>query len=384
VSGRGLPPAPAAIDLAAIRHQLATWPAGLPVAPAWAHPALHWDAGALSVVAAPTSAGKTTFLAWQILDWLQLGIGAPGRILIWSAETPAPLFMARLIGMLAGQPMTAVAEQERRGLLAPEVLHAWSDAAGWADRLIVLDDTGDASALALADTARALAAEPAGLTAVIIDYLQELPMVHPDHPDADRYARSREAEVGAVARCLRQLAAELQVPVIAAAQFNRTIGQKTEFVPDLLQLRESGRIEQNAAMVLGLRNAAMSGAPDAPPPGRDWTKLGGDRLAYHAYDELATARLGAQMGVREQYGPQERVLAEVFVLKNRWRGHVGIVVPVALEPASGRWLRLAARYVPPAAGSSGQRGPGSANARARAFALVGGQGAQTTEEDTGA
>ena len=373
MSGGGLSPAP--VDLRAVRRQLAAWPAGLPMADAWAHPALHWDAGSLSIVAAPTSAGKTTFLSWQVLEWLQQrSDGGTGRILIWSSETPAPLYVARLVGMLAGRPMLAVAAQERRGLLEPEVSHAWSDATVWADRLVVLDDSGDvASAGALADAARTLAAEPGGLAAVVVDYLQELPMVHPDHPDADRYARSREAEVGAVARCLRQLASELAVPVIAAAQFNRTIGKTTEFVPDLQQLRESGRIEQNASLVLGLRNAQMSGAPKAPAPGRDWAKLRGDRLAYSAYNGLTAARLGAQVGVREQFGP-ERTLAEVFVLKNRWRGHVGTVVPVALEPPSGRWLRLAARYVPPVTGS--KRG----SSADRALALVGSGRAQDDEE----
>lgn len=369
MSAGGFLPAPASVDLGAIRRRLASWPPGLPMAPAWAHPALHWDAGSLSIVAAPTSAGKTTFLTWQVLEWLQRSYGGEGRILVWSSETPAPLFVARLVGMLAGRPMLEVAALERRGLLEPEVAHAWSDACAWAERLIVLDDTGDASALGLADTARALAEQPEGLTAVVADYIQELPMVHPDHPDADHYARSREAEVGAVARCLRRLAAELELPVIAAAQFNRTIGKTTEFVPDLQQLRESGRIEQNASLVIGLRNAQMSGAPEAPAPGRDWEKVrNSDRLAYSAYDgngSLAAARLGAQMGVREQFGP-ERTLAEVFVLKNRWRGYVGTVVPVALEPPSGRWFRLAARYVP-TAGGTGKRGAD------RALALVGGR-----------
>jgi len=364
--------APTALSVSAIRAALAHWPSGLPMAAAWAHPALNWDAGSLSIVAAPTSAGKTTFLAWQILEWLERGVGAPGRVLVFSSETPAPLYAARLVGMLAGQSMLAVADQERRGLLAPEVLRAWSAASRWADRLVLIDDAGDAaSAAGLADAARALAAEPEGLAAVVVDYLQELPLLPPDHPDAD--ARSREAEVGAVARSLRRLAAELQVPIVVACQLNRQIGRHNEFVPDLLQLRESGRIEQNAALVLGLRNAVMSGAPESPPPARGWVRTRGGDLAYQASAAgLADARLGAQMGVREQYG-SGRVLAELFVLKNRWRGHVGTVMPVALEPPTGRWLRLAARYVPPSTAKS----PGAGQ---RALALVGGVGDKRTAE----
>jgi len=162
--------APTALSVSAIRAALAHWPSGLPMAAAWAHPALNWDAGSLSIVAAPTSAGKTTFLAWQILEWLERGVGAPGRVLVFSSETPAPLYAARLVGMLAGQSMLAVADQERRGLLAPEVLRAWSAASRWADRLVLIDDAGDAaSAAGLADAARALAAEPEGLAAVVVD-----------------------------------------------------------------------------------------------------------------------------------------------------------------------------------------------------------------------
>jgi len=111
----------------------------------------------------------------------------------------------------------------------------------------------------------------------------------------------------------------------------------------------------------------MSGAPESPPPARGWGRARGGDLAYQASAAgLADARLGAQMGVREQYGAG-RVLAEIFVLKSRWRGHVGAVIPVALEPATGRWMRLAARYVPPAAAKS----PGAGQ---RGLALVGGVG----------
>lgn len=374
----GTPPLPATLDLPVVRASLAASPAGLPVHPAWRQPYVHWDAGALSVIAAPTSAGKTTMLVAQVAEWLRTGAGGDGRLLIFSCETPAPKLAAKVVGLLAGRSAWQVIHQERTGRLTSDVADAWAQLASWAGRLVIVDS--DTDSLALADHARRLADQSGGLAAVVVDYIQELPAVPVDHPDADRFMRSREVEVGTVARRLRDIAIELQVPVVAAAQFNRTVNRAGDFVPDLLQLRESARIEQAASLVLGIRNSAMSGAAEAPAsPPVGWAPAG--NAAYQVFDRmtpLAAAAFGAQIRVRELHGP-DAVLTECFILKNREYGHVWSVLPFAVDFATGQMSPLEGRYVPHAGIiSDGKRRKGGG--ADRAFALFGDRVAQSDEE----
>jgi replicative DNA helicase len=89
------------------------------------------------------------------------------------------------------------------------------------------------------------------LRAVFVDYLQ---LVRP----ADAKA-SREEQVGGIARGLKALAKELQVPVVALAQLNREVEHRKGERPRLSDLRESGALEQHADTVILLHQDA-----DAP------------------------------------------------------------------------------------------------------------------------
>ena len=189
----------------------------------------------------------------------------------------------------------------------------------------------------------------------MVDYIQKLPAVPDRHPDAGKFARSRELEVGAVATRLRQFGVQSGTPVLAAAQFNRTIGKHSDYVPDLQQLRESGRIEQNATLVLGLGNSVMSGATLSA------SSNGGvaPEKTYSAWDakELEDNRQGAMLSVRHEHhtAADDWTLVEAFVLKNRYHGGVGTVIPFALQPACGRCEPIQARAT--VGGGSGGRKP---------------------------
>lgn len=348
---------PNPVDVAAIRQALQAWPEGLPMAAAWAHPRLQWDAGTLSVVAAPTSAGKTTFLLWQILEWLTQHDTPP--ILLWSCEMDKPHLVARMIGMLSDRSMWDVVDQERRGMLDPEAYQAWEQFTAQAHRLVIVDEPTNAATLFRQSTQ--LAQQSPGLAAVVVDYLQELPPYDPFDHKAQRLTGSRELEVGLTAVILRELARRLQIPVIAAAQLNRQVNRTSEYVPDLLQIRESGRIEQNAALVIGIRNETMSGAEPPDSSIAKWPKTTDTSYTtYEGADQLRRNRLGAQMAVRDQAG-DDAILMELFVLKNRMRGGVGAVIPVAYLPESGAFTRLTERFDPP--GSQAKPKSGSIGAR---------------------
>src|SRR5690606_3686591 len=81
-----------------------------------------------------------------------------------------------------------------------------------------------------------------GLDLVIVDYLQLL------HGSGRNDTRANE--VGAISRGLKELARELGVPVMAAAQLSRAVETRTPHIPMLSDLRESGSIEQDADIVM--------------------------------------------------------------------------------------------------------------------------------------
>jgi replicative DNA helicase len=85
---------------------------------------------------------------------------------------------------------------------------------------------------------------------VVVDYLQLL-------RDEEGDGRSRERNVSAAARTLKALAQELQVPVLALAQFNRNLDGRGDKRPTITDLRDSGDLENTADSVIGLYRDEM-------------------------------------------------------------------------------------------------------------------------------
>lgn len=108
---------------------------------------------------------------------------------------------------------------------------------------LYIDDTPSLSILELQTKARRLVAEK-GVRMIIIDYLQLM------NASGMRFG-SREQEVSMISRSLKQLAKELNIPIIALSQLNRSVESRTNDNkrPQLSDLRESGAIEQDADMV---------------------------------------------------------------------------------------------------------------------------------------
>jgi replicative DNA helicase len=104
-----------------------------------------------------------------------------------------------------------------------------------------IDDTPALSPGELRTRCRRLAREH-GLGLVVVDYLQ-LMQVHGSK-------ENRATEISEISRSLKALAKELQVPVVALSQLNRSLEQRTDKRPVMSDLRESGAIEQDADVIM--------------------------------------------------------------------------------------------------------------------------------------
>jgi len=322
---------PADCDMDDIWDEIATVRDGLPVLSAIsAKSALKKWENDLNLIAAPTSAGKTSVTVAQILEWLP---DIKGKILFWSGETPKRNAWAKLIANLAGESMGDVFSAAKKNSLPQAIYDSRETLRALTHKLVVIDEP--ISALGLLSMAEAIAQSDEGLAAIVIDYIQEIDAVPEGHPSFDRLKRNRDLEIGWIARKLHQIAKNFEIPVLATAQFNRTIGSKTGYIPDLLQLRESGRLEQSAAIVVGLRNEVMSGAKCPDGQTNTAPALSGTYTTFDGVAELDKSASGAMLAVRAEH-PEGWILEEAFVLKNRYQGGVGVVVPFAMNPASGR------------------------------------------------
>ena len=106
---------------------------------------------------------------------------------------------------------------------------------------IYIDDTGSIALSDLRGKCRRLATEH-GLDLIVIDYLQLM--------RGSKNAQGREQEISEISRGLKALAKELNVPVIALSQLNRSLESRPDKRPVLSDLRESGAIEQDADIIM--------------------------------------------------------------------------------------------------------------------------------------
>jgi len=111
-----------------------------------------------------------------------------------------------------------------------------------ADSKLYIDDTSGITIGEIRSKCRRLAASEDGLAAVFIDYLQLI-------SGTSKYAGNRQQEISEISRALKMMAMELEIPVIALAQLSRRVEDREDKRPLLMDLRESGAIEQDADIV---------------------------------------------------------------------------------------------------------------------------------------
>ena len=130
----------------------------------------------------------------------------------------------------------------RRGYLQSSDWMELTQAAGdLSESPIYIDDTPALSVLEMRAKARRLKSErDVGL--IVVDYLQLM--------RGRAGLERREQEISEISRSLKALAKELELPIIALSQLNRRVEERSDKIPQLSDLRESGAIEQDADVIL--------------------------------------------------------------------------------------------------------------------------------------
>ncbi|MBI5123380.1 replicative DNA helicase [Candidatus Roizmanbacteria bacterium] len=191
----------------------------------------------LVILAARPGQGKTA-LTLNIAQ--HVGVKEKKPIGIFSLEMSKEELVDRL---LVGQA-DVDAWKLKTGKLTEDDFSKISDAMGeLAEAPIFIDDTPGLSLTEMRSKARRLQLEH-NLSLLIVDYLQ---LVNPG-----RNYESRVQEVSAVSQALKNLARELNIPVLSAAQLSRAVEQRNDKKPQLSDLRDSGAIEQDADVVMFL------------------------------------------------------------------------------------------------------------------------------------
>ncbi|MDO8743010.1 MAG: replicative DNA helicase [Candidatus Azambacteria bacterium] len=193
----------------------------------------------LIILAARPSLGKTS-LALDIARHAAVNEKVP--VGIFSLEMSKQQLIERLIAAEASVDLWRL----RTGQLSDEGKDNDFDKIGKAlDRLslapIYIDDAASPNALQIRTMARRLQSEK-GLELLIIDYLQLM--------QGSGRIENRTQEVSEISRSLKNLARELNIPVIAVSQLSRASEIRTDQTPKLSDLRESGSIEQDADVVM--------------------------------------------------------------------------------------------------------------------------------------
>lgn len=259
--------------------------------------------GDLVIIGARPSMGKTSLalsFAVNVARDIQREERV-GSVAIFSLEMGAMQLVRRLASMISGVSSSVL----KTGNISDTAYQKLADGCETLYNLpIYIDDSSDVSPLEMRGKCRRLRAET-GLSMVIVDYLQLM--------KSSRRNDNRTQEISDIARGCKAMAKELEIPVIALSQLNRSVENRDDKRPQLSDIRESGSIEAEADLVMLLY-----------------------REGYYKAKEEQRA---------EATNPDEPQEAEVIIAKHR-NGPTGKVI-LGFQPSYARFCLLdrgGARY----------------------------------------
>jgi replicative DNA helicase len=191
----------------------------------------------LILIAARPSMGKTAFVL-NIAEYM--AFRSNQTVAIFSLE----MSKEQLVNRMFSLESRVDAQVLRTGNLTDNDWASLIEAAGVIGKSnLIIDDTPGISVTELRSKCRKYKLEH-NLSIIMIDYLQLM--------QGSKKAESRQQEISDISRSLKEIARELQVPVVALSQLSRAVEQRPDHRPMLSDLRESGAIEQDADVVMFL------------------------------------------------------------------------------------------------------------------------------------
>ena len=197
--------------------------------------------GSLILLAARPSMGKTTL---SLLLAEKIARHQKRPVLSFSLEDSARQLILRMISYSAeidGQRITLGQLSDDEKARIGQAVRDLSTVP------LLFDETGGLTLTQIASRARRMKVEH-DICMMVVDYLQ---LIATPSTDSRRY-QSREQEIAEISRTLKNLARELDIPILACAQLNRDPERRTDKRPALADLRESGALEQDADLILML------------------------------------------------------------------------------------------------------------------------------------
>ncbi len=190
--------------------------------------------GDLVIIAARPAMGKTALVLNMALKAIERGEG----VAFFSLEMPAEQLMLRMLSAKTSIPLQAL----RVGDLNDEQWTQLSAAiADVSKEKLFVDDGGYATIHHVRSKLRKLKSQHPEISIAFIDYLQLM---------SGDSREGRQQEISEISRGLKQLARELEMPIVALSQLNRGLESRDNKRPMLSDLRESGAIEQDADIIL--------------------------------------------------------------------------------------------------------------------------------------
>lgn len=193
-----------------------------------------FNKGELIILAARPAMGKTALALNMAIPTLKAGKG----VAFFSLEMGAEQLALRVMSFMSNIPL----QKLRIGDLNDKDWQYFQDKVNkFSSWKFYIDDTGGLNITHLRSKLRKLKLRDPSLSLVIVDYLQIMNGIS---------NKDRHLEVAEISRGLKILARELEVPIIALSQLNRSLESRGDRRPTLSDLRESGSIEQDADIIL--------------------------------------------------------------------------------------------------------------------------------------
>lgn len=249
-----------------------------------------WQNTDLIIIAARPSVGKTAF-ALNLARNAAKHLKRPVPVAFFSLEMSTGQIMNRILAAESDIWLDKILS----GRLSNEEMSVIGQAAGrFSKAPIWWDDTAAMNLHEMRAKARRLKNKHS-IGMIIIDYLQLM-------SGMNERGQNREQEISTISRGLKQLAKELEVPIIALSQLSRAVETRTgdKKMPQLSDLRESGAIEQDADMVMFLYRPEYY---DINADGLGESTKGEThvKIAKHRNGSLETIKLRANLGIQKFY-----------------------------------------------------------------------------------